>query len=1132
MKYLHVLFLAILAVSCQQIEIIENPQTGTPLELSIQGVIDQEYQTRANDEGFVDGDRMGVFVVDYEEGLPGKLLTEYNRANNMCYTYCEENGTWKGAGTIYWRDKNTPVDVYGYYPFENVVSSIDAYEFEVKVNQNRKAEGGEMSSYEASDFLWAKTVGAQYGRPVTLTYGHLLAGVQVILEKGEGLTDAEWNKLPKIVTADNTVRMASIDLANGTVSVNGTYDRNVILSDEGTSFRGIVVPQTVEAGKSVIGVTIDGIAYALEKEVPMDYVSGKLHKFTIRVDRRDQSGNFDLSIADQQVVPWENDESSHSFEGRAYVVVHVEEEGTLKASLQSSGVDIPSIKNLKISGKMTTEDFDFMREEMGQLEAINIQDVKLLRCAMEHINGINYHTRDMDDALPINAFKEMNVLHSIILPKTVKYLGSYSLASLHLNSTLVLPESVTNIEGFAFDGSAFDIVLPSKLERLEGCAFYGSLVRGELVLPNTLKYIGGSAFCNVTSFYGNFTLPASLEYLGDWAFQNCGTDLVGDIITPTFMTSIPPMAFRANFKNGTNLHIVDGVTRIEEEAFSGLRFNSSLYLPDGIEYIGNHAFDNSRIKGELHLPSSIKYIGKAAFASSSISGELQIPEGVVVIYESAFANNDGLTELYLPQSVNQIQNRAFEGCNSIRNIFINKNVEYIGDGAFERCSGVSTFKCLADTPPVLGSDPFRYMDFDHAILEVPESAIEKYRNAEGWNKFKYITAYHELAVGLSAVTSLNSGASRSTIVRSEGAWEVISCPDWCTVSPMSADTKEEISITVHELPYGSGDREGQIEYRLKDKDYTTYTTIHQYDSSYEEDVEIVLQKASAGAEDIPVFIVGDGFDAEQIRDGEYLELIEQQMEYFFDIEPYKTYRDYFTVSTAVAHSYESGIGNVVNHKETRFGSVDDCGNFRCDYNKLKEYVISVSDGINHGNLNRSLIILLLNTHQFGGTVYMEEDGTTICFCPLSDDSYPYDQRGLIQHYAGGRGFGKLAQEDTYHYDFMALCCCPACNKTEEYNWAKRHGWYDNVSLSGKMSDVPWSHLIFHEKYNHLVDVYEGGLGHARGVYRSEINSCMNTYIPYYNTISRESIVRRIMNYAGKEYSFDDFVTNDRIEIPE
>ena len=80
-----------------------------------------------------------------------------------------------------------------------------------------------------------------------------------------------------------------------------------------------------------------------------------------------------------------------------------------------------------------------------------------------------------------------------------------------------------------------------------------------------------------------------------------------------------------------------------------------------------------------------------------------------------------------------------------------------------------------------------------------------------------------------------------------------------------------------------------------------------------------------------------------------------------------------------------------------------------------------------------------------------------------------------------------------------------------------------------MNEVPWSHLIFHEKYSQFVDVYEGGLGHARGVFRSEINSCMNTFIPYYNTISRESIVRRIMKYAGKEYSFEDFVENDVIE---
>lgn len=54
--------------------------------------------------------------------------------------------------------------------------------------------------------------------------------------------------------------------------------------------------------------------------------------------------------------------------------------------------------------------------------------------------------------------------------------------------------------------------------------------------------------------------------------------------------------------------------------------------------------------------------------------------------------------------------------------------------------------------------------------------------------------------------------------------------------------------------------------------------------------------------------------------------------------------------------------------------------------------------------------------------------------------------------------------------------------------------------------------------------------HTRGVYRSEQNSCMNNDIPYYSTISRESIVKRIKAYAGEEYSFEDFVANDVIEV--
>ena len=41
---------------------------------------------------------------------------------------------------------------------------------------------------------------------------------------------------------------------------------------------------------------------------------------------------------------------------------------------------------------------------------------------------------------------------------------------------------------------------------------------------------------------------------------------------------------------------------------------------------------------------------------------------------------------------------------------------------------------------------------------------------------------------------------------------------------------------------------------------------------------------------------------------------------------------------------------------------------------------------------------------------------------------------------------------------------------------------------------------------------------------------MNNNIPYYSTISRESIVKRIKRYAGEEYSFEEFVKNDSREV--
>ena len=74
-------------------------------------------------------------------------------------------------------------------------------------------------------------------------------------------------------------------------------------------------------------------------------------------------------------------------------------------------------------------------------------------------------------------------------------------------------------------------------------------------------------------------------------------------------------------------------------------------------------------------------------------------------------------------------------------------------------------------------------------------------------------------------------------------------------------------------------------------------------------------------------------------------------------------------------------------------------------------------------------------------------------------------------------------------------------------------------------------MIYDPQYSNVVDVYEGAYMHTRGVFRSEATSCMNNNIPYYNAISREAMVKRIMKYAGEEYSYEAFKALDHESLP-
>ena len=344
----------------------------------------------------------------------------------------------------------------------------------------------------------------------------------------------------------------------------------------------------------------------------------------------------------------------------------------------------------------------------------------------------------------------------------------------------------------------------------------------------------------------------------------------------------------------------------------------------------------------------------------------------------------------------------------------------------------------------------------------------------------------------------------------------------------SGDGKCELKLTFKQMPHdGAENREGEVVFKMRDKDYRTRVKVTQWESDKEEDEVVTLQKSTRGR-GVNIVILCDGYNAKDIHDGKLLADATQTMEYYFGVEPYKTYRDYFNVYTAVSVSPESGVGSVNTIVYNKFNTTAKGGvtlggrnSDGSDYEFIMDYACKAPT-VSRDNLGETLVILVPNTADYGGICYWWPDGFSIAYCPKSDYGYPLDWRGVIQHEAGGHGFGKLGDEYIYHNTFIDACGCTCCAHSFSHD-----GDYNmNIAMTGKMSEVPWSHLIFHEKYRAFVDIFEGGFMHNRGVFRSEQNSCMNNDIPYYSTISREYMVRRIMKIAGEEFSFEKFVERD------
>lgn len=288
------------------------------------------------------------------------------------------------------------------------------------------------------------------------------------------------------------------------------------------------------------------------------------------------------------------------------------------------------------------------------------------------------------DEIPSYAFSGRWAIEKVLLPPTLKKIGTYAFQKTSLTSVNI-PDNVETIEVYAFSNARQlqELHLPDSLTSLGRYAFEECRSLRTVKIPTKLKEIPWYAFHNCSSLQ-SVELHDSITGIGDYAFRNCD---LREITLPKSTTWVGGYAFYGN----ANL--------------------SKVTLNEGLVDIWTYAFQNTAID-TLNCPSTLRNIYSNAFRDCTNLRQINLNEGLTRIESGALANNKA-TEIVLPSSL-----------------------EYCAGGAFYDCDSLITIEARSVMPPNTGGGcPLTGTDLTKAVLYVPVWSLAEYQLATGWNQF-------------------------------------------------------------------------------------------------------------------------------------------------------------------------------------------------------------------------------------------------------------------------------------------------------------------------------------------------------------------------------------------------------------
>ncbi len=212
-------------------------------------------------------------------------------------------------------------------------------------------------------------------------------------------------------------------------------------------------------------------------------------------------------------------------------------------------------------------------------------------------------------------------------------------------------------------------------------------------------------------FYGN-TEITSFEELGEF----------------TSVINIPNNCF----KNCTSLASIDvsNIQEIGSYAFSGCESLTNINLGESVKKIESAAFSgcSSLVIEELNAPNLEELSADSTFGGVKVINIVNLGRVTTI---GGFSSHSELKSVILNEGLLELGWGAFRYCSSLSSITLPSTITKLNNYCLEGCWALKSVKCLATTPPELGSEVFTTV----TIIYVPDASVDAYKAKEGWSTY-------------------------------------------------------------------------------------------------------------------------------------------------------------------------------------------------------------------------------------------------------------------------------------------------------------------------------------------------------------------------------------------------------------